>query len=155
MKIRNISITLAALTLCALVIVSCTVPYKVVSTRPDGSKETNTVHQVDPRLTDVIETGKPIASVLPQPVGWISAFGLALAGAIGQSVASYKNKKEAIANGQEAFKWEDVATTIIQGVDSLGTQAKAVKDAIKARSITDGNHDVIRDIVAEETKSVT
>ena len=143
----------------ALVVVilaaGCLTKSAVVTTNPAGSKTTNSVHAVDQRVQDNIETGKAIAPLLPQPVGWISAFGLALAGAIGQSYASYKNKQEAIAQSKEAFKWEDVATTIIQGVDAVGTEAKKVKDAIKARSITDGNHDLVRDIVAEETKKVS
>jgi len=154
-KWQKVSIVSYILVLSLAFLVGCTVSRQAVVTNPDGSKSTNTVHSVDPRLNETIITGQAIAPLVPQPVGWIAGFGLAVAAAVGQSVASYKNKKESLANKKEAFKWEDVATTIIQGIESAGTQASAVKAAIKVRSTTDGNHDVVRDIVAAETKSVS
>jgi len=131
-------------------IVGCTTTQPV--TRPDGTVVTNPdgtpqmQHVPDPHLVGAGTTIEQIAPTIPPPYGWAASAigGLILAG--GTIVANYKNKKK-------ANQWEDVATTIIQGVESVtGAAAEVVKKSVEARSLSDGNHDLVRDAVAAETK---
>lgn len=123
-------------------VVACTTTQPVV--QPDGTVVNQ--HVPDPRLVAAGTTLEQISPTIPPPYGWAASAigGLILAG--GTLVANYKNKRK-------AAQWEDVATTVIQGVEAVtGAASEVVKQSIKARSESDGNHDLVRDVVAAETK---
>jgi len=131
-------------------VVACTTTQPV--TRPDGTVVTNPdgtpvlEHVPDPHLVAAGTSLEQIAPVVPAPYGWAaSAIGGILLAA-GTLVANYKNKKA-------ANQWEDVATTIIQGVEAVtGEASEVVKKSIESRSKSDGNQELVRDVVAAETK---
>jgi hypothetical protein len=130
----------------AFVIVGCTVP--VVVQNPDGT--TKTEHKIDPKLEKSLEVVGTIGGVVPQPWGWIVGAGAAAVGAITQTLASRKNRLAANAATTAAEKWEDIGTTIIQGVEAAGEAAAAVKESITARAKSDGNHLAVAEAVRKE-----
>jgi hypothetical protein len=150
-KIRNNILNLSIITICiALTIVGCTVSTPTVTTQPDGTQVTNRFHSVDPRLADVSMTTEAIGAVAPQPYGWMIGALAAVATALSQGVANYKNKREAAAQKTKAEQIEDIATTIIQGVEAAGAEAKRVKESIAQRSQTDGNFLAVDALVKKE-----
>lgn len=139
---RNISALLVALALLAtaVIIPSCTVPEAVVL--PDGT--TNIVHKVDPKLETGIAVGRAVndATASVNPYAPLVSLGFGALAAIAALVARQK--------GANAAKWEDVATTIIQGVEAAGEAAGPVKQAIEKRSISDGNRLLVDTAVQKE-----
>lgn len=123
----------------AVIFAGCTATESVKNT--DGT--TSQKHVVDPRLQQFDDNVKLVSPVIPTPWGWIASAAAGIAVSVSQTVANHKNKKS-------ANQWEDVATTIIQGVEAAGDAASAVKKSIAERSKTDGNANLVNDVVQKE-----
>lgn len=136
----------------ASLVVGCAVQQPVVTTNPDGSQSTNNVFVANPQAMALTQTGAAVAPALPPPYGWILGLLATGGAAVAQTIANVKNKKVAIANKTEAEKWQDIGTTIIQGVEAIqdATAKAAAKKSIAIRSKTDGNADIVHVAVQQE-----
>lgn len=124
-----------------LMLVGCTVP--VVVKQSDGTEKVE--QQLDPRVSNTLNTIGTAGGALPQPWGWIISAGAAAILGAAKTVAASKNKKT-------ANQWEDVATTIIQGVEAAGEGAASVKQSIASRAQSDGNAALVDSAVQNELR---
>lgn len=116
--------------------------------KPDGTLTTE--YAPDPQAQAIGGALTGTGAAVPPPYGWVLTAAGLLIGGLSQTVANYKNKRLANANADKAQQMEDIATTIIQGVEAAGTAAEVVKKAIAARSETDGNQYAVDALVQKE-----
>ncbi len=83
----------------------------------------------------IVQEGNAVAPLVPEPYGAALTGLLALLGFGATTIAAIKNKQLASANA--------VSTAIIQGVESAGTAASAVKTAIAATAKANGVADAV------------
>lgn len=109
-----------------------------------GQAHTNIVWSTTPAVSNIVGGVGAVAPLVPPPYGTLLTL---IAGLFGTSVASYV----AYRNRQETVKAQAVNTSIIEGVESLGEAASAVKAAIKEVSVNNGNavdvHTAVKDTV--------
>jgi len=140
-KEKHMRNKILGLLIVATLLIGCTVPVSV--TQPDGSIKVE--QKLDPRVESTLTTIGTVGGAVPQPWGWIVSAGAGIGLAVARSIAASKNKKS-------ANQWEDVATTIIQGVEAAGDAAKDVKKSIAARAQSDGNGALVNSAVQNELR---
>ncbi len=94
----------------------------------------------------IVSAGNEVAPFVPPPYGDILAGILGVVAAGAGLIARSKNKQLSDVTG--------VANTIIQGVQSAGTAAAAVKQSIAAMAASNGNADAVEKHVNKITGSI-
>ena len=114
-KLRNLSLAIAACLI--LVIAGCTVATPVVTTQPDGTLTTNTIHSVDPKLEQALAIGQGVntATAPVNPVSPLLTGVITLLGAGATWMAAKKNKE---ANAERL-----AADSLAEAIVNLGSQA--------------------------------
>jgi len=113
----------------------------VVTPQPDGTTKTNVVTVVAPEWSQTLDAIEATGQLVPPPWGtWVS---LGSAGIAALLAAWARNKQKSA---------EDVANTIIGGIEAMGTNAQAVKDAVNAASKIKGNQATVHAAVKRLTK---
>lgn len=93
----------------------------------------------------IVAEGDAIAPVVPAPYNGILTSVLALLAFGATTVATIKNKQLNTASA--------VATTMTQGIETLGTAAAAVKQSIAKTAVANGNADAVESKVNAVTGS--
>jgi len=112
----------------------------VVTIGPNGLPVTNSVYAPTPLAGQITSGAQAVAPFIPPPYGTLMTV---LAGLLGTGIASFV----AFKNKQLADTATGVNATIIQGVESLGDAAKAVKQAVAATAVENGNADAVHKAV--------
>ena len=98
---------------------------------------TNQIYGIKPAVATAEETANAVTPFLPAPYN-IAVAGLAslFSAGLGAFVA-FRNRNAAVQD------WKNVADTVIQGIESAGTAAAAVKQAVASKALANGTADSV------------
>jgi hypothetical protein len=145
----------ASLLIVAGLFAGCATPVTLAPAQPAQTNSvTGTITPATPAVvtnlpnatvTEIVSEGNAIAPALPAPYGTALSAVLGLAALAAGYFAQAKNKQLNTANA--------VSTAIIQGVESAGTAAAAVKQAVATVSKANGVSDAVEAAVNKVTGS--